>query len=98
MLNIQCILVFGIDYYMRISTKNLKDIQICVFRPGYDIDEIKKKYPTNLIFVEGKDEDISSTVIRAAIRKNDEETIINLTSKDVFQYIKNNDIFNENNQ
>ena len=93
-LNIKCILVFGIDYYMKISRK-LKDEHICVFRPGYDIDTIKKNYPENLMFVEGKDEDISSTLLRSAIRENDEENIIDLTSKEIVQYIKNNDIFSE---
>ena len=93
-LKIQCTLVFGIDYYMRISRK-LNDEHICVFRPGYDIEIIKKKYPENLMFVEGNDEDISSTLLREAIRENDEENIINLTSKEIVQYIKNNDIFSD---
>ena len=80
--NIKCVLVFGIDYYLRCSF-HLKDIQICIFRPGYDFDKVRKKYPHNLIFVEGKDEDISSTLIRKAIRENNDKIISKLTSKEI---------------
>ena len=92
--NIKCILVFGIDYYIR-TKKNLFDESICIFRPGYDINEVKKKYPKNLIFVPGKDLDISSTSIRKAIREGNEKIINELTFKEVADYIKNNNIFNE---
>ena len=90
--NLKCILVFGIDFYIR-NKMNLKDEHICVFRPGYDIDLVKKIYPQNLIFVEGKDEDISSTLIRKAIRENNEKIVNELTCKEIVDYIKNNDIF-----
>ena len=92
--NIKCVLVFGIDYYLR-SKKYLYDESICIFRPGYDINEVKKMYPKNLIFVPGKDLDISSTSIRKAIRECNEKIINELTCKEVADYIKNNNIFNE---
>ena len=91
--NIKCVLVFGIDFYLR-HKFNLKDEQICIFRPGYDIELVKKKYPKNLIFVEGKDEDVSSTSIRKAIRENNDKLINELTNKEIADYIKNNNIFN----
>ena len=93
--NIKCILVFGIDFYLKYKI-HLDDTYICIFRPGYDIDKVKNLYPKNLIFVEGKDEDISSTLIRKAIRNNDEKTINEFTSKEIVDYIKNNDIFSIN--
>ena len=93
--NIKCMLVFGVDYYLRARIK-LKDTHICIIRPGYDIEKVKNMYPQNLIFIEGKDIDISSTSIRKAIRENDEKTINELTSKEIFDYIKNNDIFKDN--
>jgi nicotinic acid mononucleotide adenylyltransferase len=89
---IKCVLVFGIDYYLR-NRIQLKDEHICIFRPGYDFDKVKKLYPENLIFVEGKDEDINSTSIRKAIRENDEKIINELTFKEIVDYIKSNDIF-----
>ena len=92
--NIKCVLVFGIDYYLK-NRINLKDTHICIFRPGYDIDKVKILYPQNLIFVEGKDVDINSTSIRKAIKENDDKTINELTSKEIFDYIKNNDIFKD---
>ena len=52
-------------------------------------------YPKNLIFVPGKDLDISSTSIRKAIREGNEKIINELTFKEVADYIKNNNIFNE---
>jgi len=91
--NIKCVLVFGIDFYLR-HKFNLKDEQICIFRPGYDIELVKKKYPKNLIFVEGKDEDVSSTLIRKAIKENNDKLINELTNKEIADYIKNNNIFN----
>ena len=91
--NIKCVLVFGIDFYLR-HKFNLKDEQICIFRPGYDIELVRKKYPKNLIFVEGKDEDVSSTLIRKAIRENNDKLINELTNKEIADYIKNNNIFN----
>ena len=93
--NIKCMLVFGVDYYLR-DRMYLKDEHICIIRPGYDVDKVKKLYTENLIFIEGKDEDISSTKIRKAIRENDEKTIIELTSKEIVDYIKNNNIFEDN--
>ena len=76
---------------------NLKDIHICVFRPGYDVEKAKKMYPENLIFVEGKDEDISSTLIRKLIRENNKKTIVELTSKEIADYIEDIDIFQKEN-
>ena len=93
--NIKCMLVFGIDYYIRNKIR-FKDEHICVFRPGYDIDLVKKLYPENLICVEGKDEDISSTLIRKAIREKNDKIINELTCEEIVDYIKNNDIFNNN--
>ena len=91
--NIKCVLVFGIDFYLR-HKFNLKDEQICIFRPGYDIELVRKKYPKNLIFVEGNDEDVSSTSIRKAIRENNDKLVNELTNKEIADYIKNNNIFN----
>ena len=90
---IKCVLVFGIDYYLKYRFL-LKEEHICIFRPGYDTELAKKMYPKNLIFVEGKDEDISSTSIRKALRENNDKIINELTSKEIADYIKNNDIFN----
>ena len=89
---IKSYLVFGIDYYMR-QKMPLNNEHICIYRPGYDIDKAKEMYPNNLIFIEGKDEDISSTLLRKAIREKDDKIINELTSKEVVDYIKNNDIF-----
>jgi nicotinic acid mononucleotide adenylyltransferase len=89
---IKSYLVFGIDYYMRHRIP-LNDEHICIYRPGYDIDKAKEMYPNNLIFVEGNEEDVSSTILRKAIREKDEKIINELTSKEVVDYIKNNDIF-----
>ena len=91
--NIKCILVFGIDYYLK-HRLLLKDDHICICRPGYDTELAKKIYPKNLIFVEGKEEDINSTSIRKAIRENNDVIINELTCKEIADYIKNNDIFN----
>lgn len=88
---IKSYLVFGIDYYMR--HRILNDEHICIYRPGYDLNKAKEMYPNNLIFVEGNEEDISSTLLRKAIREKDEKIINELTSKEVVDYIKNNDIF-----
>ena len=93
--NIKCILVFGIDYYLR-GRIPLKDEHICIYRPGYDINEVKKNYKENLIFVEGSDEDISSTKLRKAIREKDEKLINEITSQEVVDYINKNNIFYEN--
>ena len=90
--NIKSYLVFGIDYYLRHRIP-LNDEHICVFRPGYDINKAKEMYPNNLIFVEGSEEDVSSTLLRKAIREKDEKIINEFTSKEVVDYIKNNDIF-----
>ena len=90
--NIKCILVFGIDYYLK-GKMELKDEHICIFRPNYDIEKVKKMYPENLLFVPGNDIDINSTSIRKAIRENNENIINELTSKEIVNYIKNNNIF-----
>ena len=87
--DIKCILVFGIDYYIR-NRIPLRDEHICICRPGYDVNKIKEMYPKNLIIIEGKDEDISSTKIRKAMRENDENIINELTCKEIVDYIKNN--------
>ena len=92
--NIKCILVFGMDYYLR-GKFHLKDVHICVCRPGYDINEVKKYYQENIIFVEGSDENISSTKLRKAIREKDEKLINEITSQEVVDYINKNNIFNE---
>ena len=76
---------------------NLKGMHICVFRPGYDFEKAKKMYPENLIFIEGKDEDISSTLIRKAIREKDNKTIVELTSKEIADFIEDEDIFQREN-
>jgi nicotinic acid mononucleotide adenylyltransferase len=94
--NIKSYLVFGIDFYIRTKIQ-LKSEQVCIYRPGYDLNEAKKIYTKDLFFVEGNDEDISSTKIRKALRNNDEKTINELMSKDVVEYIKNNNIFEYNN-
>ena len=93
--HIKCILVFGIDYYLR-SQSYLEYECVCVFRPGYDTEKIKEMYPENLIFVEGSNEDISSTILRKAFREKDEKIINELTCKEIVDYIKSNDIFNQN--
>ena len=90
--NIKCVLVFGIDYYLRHKFL-LKDEEVCIFRPGYDTELVKRKYSQNLIFVKGRDEDINSTSIRKAIREKNDIIIKELTCKEVAGYIKNNDIF-----
>ena len=92
-IKIKSLLVFGIDYYLR-KGKNFGNGYVCVYRPGYDFEKFKNsgKYE-NFIFVEDKGEDISSTKIREAIRKNDMEAIKGMTSNDVLEYIKNNNIF-----
>ena len=91
--NIKTLLVFGIDYYLRNRT-DMKNEHVCVYRPGYDIQKAKAMYPQNLIFVEGEDEDINSTSIRKAIKEKNEEIIKKLTNEEVYNYIKNNDVFN----
>lgn len=93
--NIKCILVFGIDFYLKYKQK-LEDEHICIFRPGYDINKIKEIYPKNLILIEGSNEDISSTILRKAIRENDEKKINELTCKEISDYIKNTYIFHQN--
>ena len=93
--NIQSYLVFGIDFYIRTKVR-LKSEQVCIYRPGYDLDLAKKMYPKNLIFVEGNEEDISSTKIRKAIRENDDKAINELMSEDIVEYVKNNNIFQYN--
>ena len=92
---IKSYLVFGIDFYMR-SLINLKSEQVCIYRPGYDLNAAKERYTNNLIFVEGNNEDISSTQIRKALRDNDENALKELLSEETIDYIKNNRIFNEN--
>ena len=57
---------------------------------------VKNMYPKNLIFVEGNNEDISSTKIRKAIRDKDNDAINELMPKDIVEYIKNNNIFEYN--
>ena len=52
-------------------------------------------YTKDLIFVEGNNEDISSTQIRRAIRDQDEKAINELVSEEIKSYIKNNQIFEE---
>ena len=49
--NIKYYLVFGVDFYIRCQM-HLKSEQICIYRPGYDLDLAKKMYPENLIFIE----------------------------------------------
>ena len=75
---------------------NLKSEQVCIYRPGYDLNTAKAMYQKNLIFVEGNNEDISSTKIRKAIRDNDQSAIKELMCDEEREYIKNNQIFNEN--
>ena len=60
-----------------------------------NIDTVKKMYTKDLIFVEGNNEDISSTQIRRAIRDKDEKAINELVSEEIKSYIKNNQIFEE---
>jgi len=93
---IKSYLVFGIDFYIRTKIKLISE-QVCIYRPGYDLNEAKKLYTKDLIFVEGNDEDISSTQIRKALRDNDEKSINELMTEDVIDYIKNNNIFEYNN-
>jgi len=93
---IKSYLVFGIDFYIRTKIKLISE-QVCIYRPGYDLNEAKKLYTKDLIFVEGNDEDISSTQIRKALRDNDEKSINKLMTEDVIDYIKNNNIFEYNN-
>ena len=95
-INIKSYLVFGIDFYIRTKIK-LKSEQVCIYRPGFDLNDVKKIYTKGLIFVEENDEDINSTKIRKALRDNDEKKINELMSKDVVEYIKNNNIFEYNN-
>ena len=92
---IKSYLVFGIDFYTR-HQMNLKSEQVCIYRPGYDLNTAKAMYQKNLIFVEGNNEDISSTKIRKAIRDNDQNAIKELMCDEEREYIKNNQIFNEN--
>ena len=94
--NIKCVLVFGIDYYLRHRIK-ISDLHICIYRPGFDIEEAKKLYPENMIFVEGNHDETCSTTIRKALRENNDDVIKELVSEDVFNYLKNNDIFINNN-
>lgn len=91
---IKSFLIFGVDFYSRLKI-SLKSEQVCIYRPGYDLDSVKKMYTENLLFVEGNDDDISSTKIRKAIRDNDQETIKTLMSEDLIEYINNNRIFQE---
>ena len=93
--NIKSYLVFGIDFYIRTRIA-LKSEQVCIYRPGYDLNIVKNMYSKGLIFVEGNDEDISSTKIRKAIRDNDQKAINELMSEDIIEYIKNNNIFEYN--
>ena len=91
---IKSYLVFGIDFYMRYQRKiQLKSEQVCIYRPGFDLNEAKTLYPKDLIFVEGNEEDISSTQIRKAIREKDEKAIKELMSVEIIEYINNNQIF-----
>ena len=90
--NIQSYLVFGIDYYLKYKVR-VRGQHICIYRPGYDINTAKNMYPENLIFIEGSNDDVSSTLIRNAIRFKDEKTISQMTSKEIIDYIKKNDIF-----
>ena len=90
--NIQSYLVFGIDYYLKYKVR-VRGQHICIYRPGYDINSAKSMYPENLIFIEGSNDDVSSTLIRNAIRFKDEKTISQMTSKEIIDYIKKNDIF-----
>ena len=91
-IKIKSLLVFGIDYYLRLGI-NLGNGYVCVYRPGYEFEKFKNSGKYNYIFVEDKGEDISSTKIREAMRRNDMETIKGMTSNDVMKYIKNNNIF-----
>lgn len=91
---IKSYLVFGIDFYIRAHIF-LRSEQVCIYRPGYDLNTAKEMYPKDLIFVEGNNEDISSTKIRKALRDNDENAIKELMSEEIISYIKNNEIFDE---
>ena len=94
---IKSYLVFGIDFYTRYKGRmELKSEQVCIYRPGFDLNEAKTLYPKNLIFVEGNDEDISSTQIRKAIREKDDKAIKELMSGEIIEYINRNEIFSEN--
>lgn len=90
--NIKSYLVFGIDYYLKYKVK-VRGEHICIYRPGYDINIVKNMYPEKLIFIEGSKDYISSTLIRNTIRLKDEKTISQMTTKEIINYIKNNDIF-----
>jgi len=91
---IKSYLVFGIDFYMRYKNKmQLRSEQVCIYRPGYDLNEAKTLYTKDLIFVEGNDQDISSTQIRKAIREKDEKAIKELMPEEIIEYIHNNQIF-----
>jgi nicotinic acid mononucleotide adenylyltransferase len=90
--NIKSYLVFGIDYYLKYKVKVIGQ-DVCIYRPGYDINTVKNLYPKNLIFIEGSNDDVSSTLIRNAIRLKDEKTISQMTSKEIIDYNKKNDIF-----
>ena len=92
--NIKSYLVFGIDYYIRVRIHLISE-QVCIYRPGFDLEAVKKMYPEGLIFVEGNSEDISSTQIRKAIRDKDEKAINELMCEEEISYIKNNQIFDE---
>ena len=92
--DIKCVLVFGVDYFLR-RKKEVSDVCVCVLRPGYDAEEVRKLHPEKLIFVGGTEEEISSTLLRKAIREKDGKTVGELTSKEVVMYIEKNDIFQE---
>ena len=92
-IRIKSLLVFGIDYYLRAKIESGEGY-VCVYRPGYEYEKFKNsKNNDNYIFVENKGEDISSTKIRQAIRGNNMEIINGMTSNDVVEYIKKNNIF-----
>ena len=93
--NIKSYLVFGIDFYIRFKME-LKSEQVCIYRPCFDLDLAKQMYTKDLIFVEGNNDDISSTKIRKAIRDKDEKTINELMCEEMVTYIKNNQIFEQN--
>lgn len=93
--SIKSYLVFGIDFYLRCNL-NLKSEQICIYRPGYNLNAVKKIYQKNLLFIEGNKDDISSSKIRKAIREKDENIIKELMSKEIIEYINTNNLFGEN--
>ena len=92
---IKSYLVFGIDFYIRLKIE-LKSEQVCIYRPGFDLDLAKNLYKKDLIFVEGNNDDISSTKIRKAIRDKDEKSIHELMCEEMVTYIKNYQIFENN--